>query len=71
MCLCTLCIEEEMGDVLRGLGEDGGCTSKPDSVGRRKEMNSVDTAHMLVYRSEDRAHMLIFVKCGYSLYAYL
>ena len=34
-------------------------------------MNSVDTALMLVYRSEDRAHMLIFVKCGYSLYAYL
>ena len=23
------------GDALRGLGEDKGCTSKPDSVGRR------------------------------------
>ena len=31
----VLCVEEEMGDVLRGLGEDRGCTSKPDSVGRR------------------------------------
>ena len=30
MCLYTLCVEEEMGDVLRGLGEDRGCTSKPD-----------------------------------------
>ena len=48
MCLYTLCVEEEMGDVLRGLGEDGGCTSKPDSVGRRWGMNSVDRAHMLV-----------------------
>ena len=71
MCLYTLRVEEEMGDVLRGLGEDGGCTSKPDSVGRRLGMSSVDTAHMLVLRSEARAHMLIFVKCGYSLYAYL
>ena len=48
MCLYTLCVEEEKGDVLRGLGEDRGCTSKPDSVGRRKGMNSVDRAHMLV-----------------------
>ena len=48
MCLYTLCVEEEMGDVLRDLGEDGECTSKPDSVGRKWEMNSVDTAHMLV-----------------------
>ena len=48
MCLYTLCVEEVMRDVLRGLGEDGGCTSKPDSVGRRWGMNSVDTAHMLV-----------------------
>ena len=30
MCLYTLCVEEEMGDVLRGLGEDRGWTSKPD-----------------------------------------
>ena len=34
-------------------------------------MNSVDTAHMLVKRSEDRASMLIFVMCGFSSYAYL
>ena len=26
---------EEIGDVLRGLGEDRGWTSKPDVVGRR------------------------------------
>ena len=25
-----VCVEEEMGDVLRGLGEDRGWTSKPD-----------------------------------------
>ena len=31
----VLCVEEEMGDVLRGVGEDRGCTSKPVSVGRR------------------------------------
>ena len=30
MCLYTLCVEEEIGDVLRGLGEDRGCTTKPD-----------------------------------------
>ena len=30
MCLYTLCVEEEIGDVLRGLGLDRGCTSKPD-----------------------------------------
>ena len=46
--ICIACVEEEMGDVLRGLGEDGGCTSKPDRIGRRWGMNSVDTAHMLV-----------------------
>ena len=60
-----------MGDVLRGLGEDGGCTSKPDRLGRRWGMNAEDTAHMLVLRSEDRAHMLIFEKCRYSSYACL
>ena len=32
MCLYALCVEEEMGDVLRGLGEDRGWTSKPDIV---------------------------------------
>ncbi|KAF5943717.1 hypothetical protein HYC85_017794 [Camellia sinensis] len=32
MCLYTLCVEEEIGDVLRGLGEDRGWTSKPDRV---------------------------------------
>ena len=47
MCLYTLCVEEEMWDVLRSLGEDGGCTSKPDSDERRWGMNSVDTVHML------------------------
>ena len=25
-------VYEEIGDVLHGLGEDRGCTSKPDSV---------------------------------------
>ena len=30
MCLYMLCVEEEIGDVLRGLGEDRGWTSKPD-----------------------------------------
>ena len=35
MCLYALCVEEEIGDVLHGLGEDRGWTSKPDSVGRR------------------------------------
>ena len=34
-------------------------------------MTSVDRAHMLVLRSEDRAHMLFFVKCGDRSYAYL
>ena len=34
-------------------------------------MNSVDTAHMLVKRSEVRAHMIIYVKYKYSVYAYL
>ena len=28
--LYTLCVEEKIGDVLRGLGEDRGWTSKPD-----------------------------------------
>ena len=27
--ICIACVWEEMGDVLHGLGEDGGCTSKP------------------------------------------
>ena len=27
--ICITCVWEEMGDVLHGLGEDGGCTSKP------------------------------------------
>ena len=30
LCLYTFCVEEEIGDVLRGLGEDRGCTTKPD-----------------------------------------
>ena len=48
VCVYVLCVEEEMGDVLRGIGEDRGCTSTPDRVGRRKGMDSVDTAHVLV-----------------------
>ena len=29
MFICITCVWEEMGDVLHGLGDDGGCTSKP------------------------------------------
>ncbi|KAF5933891.1 hypothetical protein HYC85_030062 [Camellia sinensis] len=39
-------IEEEIGDVLRGLGEDRGCTSKPDRY--RKYATSKDIAGRLV-----------------------
>ena len=44
MCCVMMCIIvvymhcvvlEEIGDVLRGFGEDRGWTSKPDVVGRR------------------------------------
>ena len=44
MCCVMMCIIivymhcvvlEEIGDVLQGLGEDRGWTSKPDVVGRR------------------------------------
>ncbi|KAF5962000.1 hypothetical protein HYC85_003209, partial [Camellia sinensis] len=38
--------EEEIGDVLRGLGEDRGCTSKPDRY--RKHATSKDIAGRLV-----------------------
>ena len=32
LCLYTLCVWEEIGDVLHGLGEDRGWTSKPGCV---------------------------------------
>ena len=32
MCLYTLCVEEEIGDVLHGLVEDRGWTSKLNVV---------------------------------------
>ena len=30
--ICIVCVWEEIGDVLHGLGEDRGWTSKPDVV---------------------------------------
>ena len=32
LCVYTSCVWEEIGDVLHGLGEDRGWTSKPDEV---------------------------------------
>ena len=32
LCVYMLCVWEEIGDVLHGLGEDRGWTSKPDVV---------------------------------------
>ena len=39
---------EEIGDVLHGLGEDRGWTSKPDVVWEEIGKDSTDTANMLV-----------------------
>ena len=57
MCCVMMCIIivymhcvvlEEIEDVLHGLGEDRGWTSKPDVVVRRLGMDSIDRAHMLI-----------------------
>ena len=57
MCCVMMCriivymhcvVLEEIGVVLHSLGEDWGWTSKPDVVGRRLGMDSIDRAHMLI-----------------------
>ena len=54
MYTCITCVWEEMGDVLHGLDEDGGCTSKlvnglgEDGGCTSKLANGFwDAAHML------------------------
>ena len=60
MFICLTCVWEEIGDVLHGLGEDGGCTSKPvNDYGKIGDEPRV-AAYMRAY-SRDTAHMLIYL----------
>ena len=57
--ICITCVWEEIGDVLHGLGEDRGCTSKPvDDYGKIGDEPRV-AAHMRTY-CRDIAFMLIY-----------
>ena len=50
---------EEIGDVLHGLGEDRGWTSKPDLLfGRRLGMDSISITFMCAYYIEVFLHVI-------------